>query len=65
MKMYLLLGVSSAAIAGLLPSLPAKIVLSAVVLLTALAQSIRRAPFGYQDKDGFHSVTGRAQRAGA
>ena len=44
--------------AGVLPSFPAKIILSAVVLLATLAQAARGAPLGYQDKNGFHSVTG-------
>jgi hypothetical protein len=54
MKTFLLLAVSSVVIAGALPSLPAKIVLSAVVLLAALAQAARRAPVGYEDGVGFN-----------
>jgi hypothetical protein len=57
MKTFLLLSVSSVATAGALPSLPAKIILSAFVLMAVLTQAARRAPFGYQDEDGFHSVT--------
>ena len=36
------------------PSLPAKIILSAVVLLTALTYAAGRAPIGCQDEGGFH-----------
>ena len=57
MKTFLLLAVSSVATAGALPSLPAKIILSAFVLMAVLTQAARRAPVGYQDEDGFHSVT--------
>jgi hypothetical protein len=57
MKTFLLLSVSSVATAGALPSLPAKIILSAFVLMAVLTQAARRAPVGYQDEDGFHSVT--------
>ena len=57
MKTFLLLSVSSVVIAGVLPSLPAKIILSAFVLMAVLTQAARRAPVGYQDEDGFHSVT--------
>ena len=56
MKTFLLLSVSSVATAGALPSLPAKIILSAFVLMAVLTQAARRAPVGYQDEDGFHSV---------
>jgi hypothetical protein len=68
MKTFLLLAVSSVVTAGVLPSLPAKIILSAFVLLTTLTQAARRAPVGYQDEKGFHlirerrGVTGRALR---
>jgi len=54
MKTFLLLAVSSVATAGALPSLPAKIILSAFVLMAVLTQAARRAPVGYQDEDGFH-----------
>ena len=57
MKTFLLLSVSSVATAGALPSLPAKIILSAFVLMDVLIQAARRAPVGYQDENGFHSVT--------
>jgi len=57
MKKFLLLSVSSVATAGALPSLPAKIILSAFVLMAVLIQAARRAPVGYQDENGFHSVT--------
>ena len=57
MKPLLFLAVSSVATAGALPSLPAKIVLSAFVLMAALTQAARRAPVGYQDENGFHLLT--------
>ena len=57
MKTFLLLSVSSVATAGALPSLPAKIILSAFVLMAVLTQAARRAPIGYQDENGFHSLT--------
>ena len=57
MKTFLLLAVSSVVIAGVLPALPAKIILSAFVLMAVLIQAARRAPVGYQDENGFHSVT--------
>ncbi len=53
MKTFLLLSVSSVATAGALPSLPAKIILSAFVLMAVLTQAARRAPVGYQDEMGF------------
>jgi hypothetical protein len=59
MKAFLLLAVSSVVTAGVLPSLPAKIILSAFVLLAALTQAARRAPVGYQDENGFHSIHAR------
>ena len=46
MKTFLLLSVSSVATAGALPSLPAKIILSAFVLMAVLTQAARRAPVG-------------------
>ena len=54
MNTFLLLSVSSVAAAGALPSLPAKIILGAFVLIAVLTQAARRAPLGYQDEDGFH-----------
>jgi hypothetical protein len=42
MKMFLLLAVGSVATAGALPSLPAKIILSAFVLLAVLMEATRR-----------------------
>src|SRR2546430_2747177 len=59
MKTFLLLAVSSVVTAGVLPSLPAKIILSTFVLLAVLAEAARRAPAGYQDEDGFHLIRGR------
>src|SRR2546421_259501 len=63
MKTFLLLAVGSVIIAGVLPSLPAKIILSAFALLAVLPQAARRAPAGYQDENGFHLI--RARRPGA
>jgi hypothetical protein len=59
MKIFLLLTVSSVVTAGVLPSLPAKIILSALVLLAAVTQAVRRAPVGYQDENGFHLIRAR------
>ena len=59
MKTLLLLSVSSVVTAGTLPSLPAKIILSAFVLMAVLIQAARRAPAGYQDEDGFHLIRPR------
>jgi hypothetical protein len=59
MKTLLLLAVSSVVTAGALPSLPAKIVLSAFVLMAVLTQAARRAPAGYQDENGFHLIRPR------
>src|SRR5882762_7939011 len=59
MKTLLLLAVSSVATAGALPSLPAKIILSAFVLMAVLTQAARQAPAGYQDEDGFHLIRPR------
>ena len=59
MKTLLLLSVSSVVTAGTLPSLPAKIILSAFVLMAVLTQAARRAPAGYQDEDGFQLIRPR------
>src|SRR5205809_8012418 len=59
MKTFLLLAVGSVVAAGALPSLPAKIILSAFVLTAVLTQAARRAPAGYQDEDGFHLIRPR------
>ena len=42
MKTFLLLAVSSVVTAGALPSLPAKIILSAFVLLVVVSEAARR-----------------------
>ena len=57
MKTILLLALSSMAVAGVLPSLPAKIILSSFVLLAALTHAACRAPIGCQDEGGFHCIT--------
>ena len=59
MKTFLLLAVGSVVTAGALPSLPAKIILSAFVLMAVLTQAARHAPAGYQDEDGFHLIRPR------
>ena len=60
MKIFLLLAVSSVVTAGVLPSVPAKIIRSAfVVLLAPLTQAARGAPVGYQDENGFHLIRAR------
>ena len=63
MKTFLFLAVGSVVTAGVLPSLPAKIILSTFVLLAALAEVARRAPAGYQDEDGFHLIRVRRPAA--
>lgn len=69
MKTFLLLIIGSVIAAGVLPSLPAKIVLSALVLTAALAQAARSAPVGLEHEKGFYLIhmrrrmpTGRALR---
>jgi hypothetical protein len=42
MKTFLLLAVSSVVTAGMLPSLPAKIILSAFVLMAVVSEAARR-----------------------
>jgi hypothetical protein len=59
MKTFLLLAVGSVVTAGVLPALPAKIILSAFVLMAVLTQAARRAPAGYQDENGFHLIRPR------
>jgi len=59
MKTFLFLAVSSVVTAGVLPALPAKIILSAFVLMAVLTQAARRAPVGYQDENGFHLIRAR------
>ena len=57
MKTFLLLAVSSVVTAGVLPALPAKIILSGFVLIAVLAQAARRAPVGYENENGFHLIS--------
>ena len=59
MKTFLLLIIGSVVAAGVLPSLPAKIVLSALVLTAALTQAARRAPVGLEHETGFYLVRER------
>jgi hypothetical protein len=56
MKTFLLLIISSVIAAGTLPSLPAKIVLSALVLIAALTQAAHRAPVGVEHETGFYLI---------
>lgn len=64
MKMFLWLAVSTVIAVAVLPSLPAKIILSAFVLLAALANAARRAPVGCQDEGGFHLLTTKVRASG-
>jgi hypothetical protein len=59
MKTFLLLIISSVVAAGVLPSLPAKIVLSALVLTAALTQAARCAPVGLEHETGFYLIRSR------
>lgn len=56
MKISLLLAFGSIVTAAVFPSLPAKIILSALVLLAALSQAARCAPCGCEDTGGFRSL---------
>jgi hypothetical protein len=53
MKMFLLLAVSSVMAAGMLPSLPAKIILIAFVILAALIEGGRRVAKNRKNKTKF------------
>jgi hypothetical protein len=53
MKIFLLLAVSAVIAAGMLPSLPAKIILIAFVLLAALIERMRRVGKKRKDKSKF------------
>jgi len=53
MKMFLLLAVSAVIAAGMLPSLPAKIILIAFILLAALIEGIRRVGKNRKNKSKF------------
>jgi hypothetical protein len=53
MKIFLLLAVSAVIAAGMLPSLPAKIILIAFVLLAALIEGMRRVGKKRKDKSKF------------
>ena len=53
MKMFLLLAVSTVITAGVLPSLPAKIILIAFVLLAALIEGGRRLSKNRKRKSKF------------
>ena len=64
MKTFLLLIISSVVAAGALPSLPAKIVLSALVLIAALTQAAHRAPVGLEHETGFYLIRTRRRMTG-
>ena len=53
MKMFLLLAVSTLITAGVLPSLPAKIILIAFVILAALIEGGRRLSKNRKNKSKF------------
>ena len=53
MKIFLLSTVSAVIAAGMLPSLPAKIILIAFVLLAALIEGMRRVGKNRKDKSKF------------
>ena len=53
MKTFLFLGVSSVVTAGVLPSLPAKIILSAFILMAVLSEAVREAPPAIRMRVGF------------
>lgn len=53
MKMFLLLAVSTVITAGVLPSLPAKIILVAFVVLAALIEGRRRVSKNRKNKSKF------------
>jgi len=53
MKMFLLLAVSAVIAAGMLPSLPAKIILIAFVILAALIEGGRRVSKSRKNKSKF------------
>ena len=61
MKTSLLLAVSSVVAAGVLPSLPAKLVLSAFVLFAVLTETATRAPVGYEHETGFYVTRARSR----
>ena len=65
MKTFLLLVIGSVVAAGVLASLPAKIVLSALVLIAALIQVARRAPAGLEHETGFYLVRTRRRMPNA
>src|SRR5438094_802480 len=59
MKTFPLLAMSSVATAATVPSLPAKIVLSAFVLMAALTLAADRAPVGCENETGFYLIRAR------
>lgn len=59
MKTFLFLTIGSVVAAGVLPSLPAKIVLSTFVLMAALTLAADRAPVGSEHETGFYVIQAR------
>ena len=64
MKTFLLLIIGSVVAAGVLPGMPAKIVLSAFVLTAALTQAARSAPVGLEHESGFYLIRERRRTTG-
>ena len=62
MKTFLLLAVSSVITAGVLPSLPAKIILSAFVLLAVVSEAVREAPPAIRMRVGFAAGVAKLAR---
>ena len=62
MKTFLLLAVSSVITAGVLPSLPAKIILSAFVLLAVLSEAVRETPPAIRMRVGFAAGVAKLAR---
>ena len=58
MKTFLLVAVSSAITlaSGPVPNLPAKLVVSAFILMGVLTTAALWAPVGYEDESGLHLV---------
>jgi hypothetical protein len=62
MKTFLFLGVSSVVTAAVLPSLPAKIILSAFILTVVLSEAVRKAPPAIRMRVGFAAGVAKLAR---
>ena len=62
MKTFLFLGVSSVVTAALLPSLPAKIILSAFILTVVLSEAVREALPAIRMRVGFAAGVAKLAR---